>query len=180
MSQAVQDRPPANGFPQTIAFKRNIPLRGPSGAVIFLATIGIMGYGFYWIGQSNAERRELRREKLWARIHLVPLLQAETDRDAVRRLESLKNNEAKIMEDVPGWVPMSLTDPVPGLGKRGERDNRAAEPVYHTKRHVAPNYVFLPADDEKRIDAQWWRGTKIFLRNPPYHERADWREKADV
>ena len=28
---------------------------------------------------------ELAREKLWARIHLIPMLQAEADRDNVRR-----------------------------------------------------------------------------------------------
>ena len=28
---------------------------------------------------------ELAREKMWARIHLIPLLQAEEDRDQVRR-----------------------------------------------------------------------------------------------
>ena len=30
-------------------------------------------------------RSELAREKVWARIHLTPVLQAETDRDLVRR-----------------------------------------------------------------------------------------------
>ncbi len=29
--------------------------------------------------------RELAREKMWSRIHLIPLLQAEEDRDLVRR-----------------------------------------------------------------------------------------------
>jgi hypothetical protein len=34
--------------------------------------------------QSNTPS-ELAREKMWARIHLIPLLQAEEDRDQIRR-----------------------------------------------------------------------------------------------
>lgn len=34
---------------------------------------------------ANASCSELAREKMWARIHLIPLLQAEEDRDLVRR-----------------------------------------------------------------------------------------------
>ena len=36
-----------------------------------------------FIGQR--EKLELAREKMWSRIHLTPLLQAEEDRDQVRR-----------------------------------------------------------------------------------------------
>jgi hypothetical protein len=46
-----------------------------------------------------------------------------------------------------------------------------AEPVYHTKRHVMPNFVML--DERQSMPAQWWRGSKIFLKNVPYHERKD-------
>ena len=34
---------------------------------------------------SDHVRSELAREKMWSRIHLVPMLQAEEDRDLVRR-----------------------------------------------------------------------------------------------
>lgn len=39
---------------------------------------------------------ELAREKMWARIHLIPLLQAEEDRDAVRRHYAAKNMEKEV------------------------------------------------------------------------------------
>ena len=47
--------------------------------------------------------RELQREKVWSRIHLVPLLLAEGDRDAYRRQQAALEREKAIMKDVPGW-----------------------------------------------------------------------------
>jgi hypothetical protein len=47
--------------------------------------------------------RELQREKVWSRIHLVPLLLAEGDRDAYRRHRAAVAREAEIMKDVKGW-----------------------------------------------------------------------------
>jgi hypothetical protein len=41
-------------------------------------------------GNGNADQKssELAREKMWSRIHLIPVLQAEEDRDLVRRQKS--------------------------------------------------------------------------------------------
>jgi len=47
--------------------------------------------------------RELRREKVWSRIHLVPLLLAEGDRDAHRRHLAAVEREKEIMKGVAGW-----------------------------------------------------------------------------
>lgn len=47
--------------------------------------------------------RELQREKVWSRIHIVPLLLAEGDRDAYRRQQAATEREREIMKDVPGW-----------------------------------------------------------------------------
>jgi NADH dehydrogenase (ubiquinone) 1 alpha subcomplex subunit 13 len=47
--------------------------------------------------------RELKRESAWARIHLVPLLLAEGDRDAYRRDQAARARESEIMKDVRGW-----------------------------------------------------------------------------
>jgi len=47
--------------------------------------------------------RELQREKVWSRIHLVPLLLAEGDRDAYRRQQAALQREREIMKDVKGW-----------------------------------------------------------------------------
>lgn len=46
---------------------------------------------------------ELRREKAWSRIHLVPLLMAEADRDTHRREQAQLAREKEIMKDVKGW-----------------------------------------------------------------------------
>lgn len=40
---------------------------------------------------------ELQREKMWSRIHIMPLLQAEADRDQVRRHLADKAMEVELM-----------------------------------------------------------------------------------
>ena len=40
---------------------------------------------------------ELAREKMWSRIHLIPLLQAEEDRDLVRRHYAERAREKALM-----------------------------------------------------------------------------------
>lgn len=42
-------------------------------------------------------RRELAREKMWARIHLIPVLQAEADRDQVRRYWADQAREKELL-----------------------------------------------------------------------------------
>jgi NADH dehydrogenase (ubiquinone) 1 alpha subcomplex subunit 13 len=158
----VQDLPPNGGFPTTIRYQRNIPQKGPSGLVIFVGVLAVMGYGFYNTTESNKERTLLRNEKMWARINLVPLLQAEADRDHVRRLEALTKREAEIMKDVPNWVPMDLKAPVPGMDKNGNKSSTESVPVYYTKRHVAPTQLFLP--EESLMKVQSWRGSKFLTK----------------
>lgn len=46
---------------------------------------------------------ELQREKAWSRIHLLPLLLAEGDRDVYRREQAALAREKEIMKDVPDW-----------------------------------------------------------------------------
>lgn len=40
---------------------------------------------------------ELAREKMWSRLHLMPLLQAEEDRDQVRRYYADKAREKELL-----------------------------------------------------------------------------------
>ncbi len=40
---------------------------------------------------------ELAREKMWSRIYLIPMLQAEEDRDQVRRLWADRARERELM-----------------------------------------------------------------------------------
>ncbi|EIW82283.1 hypothetical protein CONPUDRAFT_81807 [Coniophora puteana RWD-64-598 SS2] len=94
--------PPPGGF-ESVKYKRNLPFRGPSGIVALGAVTAVCAYGFYRVGKGNLEKRELQREKVWSRIHLVPLLLAEGDRDAYRRQQAALAREKEIMKDVKGW-----------------------------------------------------------------------------
>jgi NADH dehydrogenase (ubiquinone) 1 alpha subcomplex subunit 13 len=48
--------PPSGGY-ESIRYKRNLPIRGPGGAMVFGAIAVICGYGFYKVGQGNLEKR---------------------------------------------------------------------------------------------------------------------------
>jgi NADH dehydrogenase (ubiquinone) 1 alpha subcomplex subunit 13 len=70
---------------RTDSSKRNLPSRGFRPSILLAGMVGIMTFGFYKVGKGIREHNELAREKMWGRIHLIPLLQAEEDRDLVRR-----------------------------------------------------------------------------------------------
>lgn len=119
--------PPPGGF-EPLRYKRNLPLKGPSGLVLLTSVMAICSFGLYRVGQGNIEKRfaslllaspqffpyvasiflfgfvrELAREKAWSRIHLIPMLMAEGDRDTYRRQQANIAREREIMKDVPGW-----------------------------------------------------------------------------
>jgi hypothetical protein len=95
----MQDLPPIQGY-SPIQWKRNLPSRGFTPKVFLLIVGSIVGYGWYRAIQGIHERRELAREKMWARIHLMPLLVAEEDRTSVRRWYADKQREKELMGDV--------------------------------------------------------------------------------
>ncbi|KAK6908833.1 hypothetical protein V866_002321 [Kwoniella sp. B9012] len=97
-----QDMPPPGGY-EAIKYKRNLPVRGVGGAVVFSTVAAICAFGFWRVGKGNVEKRELKREQAWSRINLVPLLLAEQDRDAYRRQQAALAREKEIMKDYPGW-----------------------------------------------------------------------------
>ncbi|TFK99192.1 GRIM-19 [Pterulicium gracile] len=115
-----QDMPPAGGF-DSIKYKRNLPFRGPGAFVILGTVAAISGFGFWRLGLGNLEKRELQREKVWSRIHIVPLLLAEGDRDAYRRQQAATEREREIMKDVPGW--------------------EAGKSVYNSKKYYTPETI---------------------------------------
>jgi NADH dehydrogenase (ubiquinone) 1 alpha subcomplex subunit 13 len=51
-----RDMPPQGGF-EAVKYKRNIPIRGPSGLVILGCVTAICTYGFYRVGKGNLEKR---------------------------------------------------------------------------------------------------------------------------
>ncbi|KAJ9655639.1 hypothetical protein H2198_005537 [Neophaeococcomyces mojaviensis] len=79
-----QDMPPVGGY-EAVQYKRNIPVRGLKPVYYMLGVGLIMTYGWRQIFIGQREKHELAREKMWSRIHITPLLQAEEDRDQVRR-----------------------------------------------------------------------------------------------
>ena len=48
--------PPPGGF-EPVKYKRNLPLRGPSGLVILGGVTAVCAYGFYRLGKGNLEKR---------------------------------------------------------------------------------------------------------------------------
>ncbi|EJT75400.1 hypothetical protein GGTG_05337 [Gaeumannomyces tritici R3-111a-1] len=79
-----QDMPPVGGY-GAVQYKRNLPSPGFRGAQLLVGVGLVMTYGWYKLAKGMREQNELAREKMWARIHLIPVLQAEEDRDLVRR-----------------------------------------------------------------------------------------------
>jgi hypothetical protein len=63
----------------------------------------VSAYGCYVAMNGIKERREMAREKIWTRIHLTPMLQAEADRDDVRRYWAAEKREKELMKGVKGW-----------------------------------------------------------------------------
>ncbi|PNS21239.1 hypothetical protein CAC42_1018 [Sphaceloma murrayae] len=91
-----QDMPPTGGY-EPVQYRRNLPARGFRPAAYLAAMFGIMTYGFYRAGKGIREHNELAREKMWSRIHLIPVLQAEEDRDQVRRMLADKAREKELL-----------------------------------------------------------------------------------
>ncbi|KIK70068.1 hypothetical protein GYMLUDRAFT_91047 [Collybiopsis luxurians FD-317 M1] len=114
--------PPPGGF-ESIKYKRNLPFRGPGALAILGGVAAVSAFGFYRYGQGVLEKRELQREKVWSRIHLVPLLMAEGDRDAYRRQQAALAREKEIMKDVKGW--------------------EAGKSIYHNPKYASPQFVVL-------------------------------------
>lgn len=113
-----QDMPPRGGY-EPVQYKRNLPAGGIRPGIILLGMGAVMGYGWYRLIGGMREANELGREKMWARINLIPLLQAEEDRDQVRRYWADQAREKELL---------------------GENVK-----VYNTDRFVRPTLTVAPA-----------------------------------
>uniref|UniRef100_A0A2K6KI05 NADH dehydrogenase [ubiquinone] 1 alpha subcomplex subunit 13 n=1 Tax=Rhinopithecus bieti TaxID=61621 RepID=A0A2K6KI05_RHIBE len=94
VSKVRQDMPPPGGY-GPIDYKRNLPRRGLSGQ--YHSAPGFQS------GHSGVGGERLQIEDFEARIALMPLLQAETDRRTLQMLRENLEEEAVIMKDVPDW-----------------------------------------------------------------------------
>ena len=61
-----RDMPPPGGF-EPVKYKRNLPLRGPSGLVILGGVTAVCAYGFYRVGKGNLEKRYVERLRSFGR-----------------------------------------------------------------------------------------------------------------
>ncbi|KAI9894205.1 MAG: hypothetical protein M1814_004059 [Vezdaea aestivalis] len=112
-----QDLPPIGGY-EPIQYKRNLPARGFKPSYYMFGMFAICAYGWLRVVQGNREQVELAREKMWSRIHLIPLLQAEEDRDLVRRQ----------------WANEKREKELTGTNTK----------IYHSDRFVRPTYAIMP------------------------------------
>jgi len=85
--------------------------------------VGVMTYGFWKLGKGIRQQNELAREKMWSRIHLIPLLTAEEDRDLVRRHLADQAREKALLG--------SQTSP------------------YNSDKYVRPTYAITPSQVSK-------------------------------
>ncbi|KAE8154010.1 GRIM-19 [Aspergillus avenaceus] len=113
-----QDMPPAGGY-GPVQYKRNVPARGFRPIYYLVGMHLAMAYGYYKLFYGIREQNELAREKIWGRLHVLPLLQAEEDRDQVRRHFADKAREQAL------------------LGSETK--------VYNTERFVRPTFVYTPS-----------------------------------
>ncbi|KAG5656725.1 hypothetical protein KAF25_010278 [Fusarium avenaceum] len=93
-----QDMPPRGGY-EPVQYKRNLPAKGFRPGILLLGMGAVMSYGWYKLIGGMREANELGREKMWARINLIPLLQAEEDRDQVRRYLADQKREKELLGD---------------------------------------------------------------------------------
>jgi len=114
-----QDLPPTGGY-GPVQYRRNLPPRGFRPSVYLFATLALCTWGMYRVMDGIKQKNELLREKLWARIYLIPVMQAETDRDVVRRVWAGERREELLMKDVKDWKVGS---------------------VYNSDRFIRPTYV---------------------------------------
>merc|ERR1712183_849980 len=99
-----QDIAPAGGY-KKIVTGRNIPVRIPlSGVKLGLAVGAVTALGWYNVYYGLKQVRVMKRERTIAELSITPLLQAEKDREYLRKMVADLEEEALIMADVPGWV----------------------------------------------------------------------------
>jgi hypothetical protein len=99
-----QDLPPEKGYPK-IRYARNLPSKGISMAVVGITFTLISFWGGYQLSRLWRERREIKREKSWARLYMLPVVQAEWDREWLKWRSEQVEQEKEIMKNVEGWVP---------------------------------------------------------------------------
>ncbi|XP_069699514.1 NADH dehydrogenase [ubiquinone] 1 alpha subcomplex subunit 13 [Periplaneta americana] len=146
-SAKLQDMPPEGGY-KPINYARIPAKKFFSGSTIILGYLGmtaIAGY-IYFLTWKKVKRDEIEMRS--AKLALKPLLTAERDREFLKQLRRNRDEEAKLMANVPGW----------------EVGTWYGEPVYKT---LPPDTLVAPIIEEfyaqgpeselkRRIDIKLW------------------------
>ncbi|XP_065333220.1 NADH dehydrogenase [ubiquinone] 1 alpha subcomplex subunit 13 [Cloeon dipterum] len=104
MATAVkkQDMPPSGGY-RSIPYVRNPAKSYFSGVGLIAGFVAITSYGLFEYYRASKQIRRNRVERRSAYLALTPLLTAEKDREKLKQLRRNRDEEAKLMADVPGW-----------------------------------------------------------------------------
>lgn len=89
-----------------------------------LGMVAVMAWGWRKLFVGNREKHELAREKMWSRIHIMPLLQAEEDRDQVRRMFADKAREKELLGSETSVMNSDRYVLSPGVRLKGEVGGR--------------------------------------------------------
>jgi len=117
--------PRPGGYPP-IRVARDVPRAISTPVALGLVAAGaaaIVG-GLYRVGQMNAHRASLKKEREEVRRALLPFLQAEADATFMEGKKAYRELEAQVMDGVEGWV--------------------VDENVYKTKKFVPPALSTMP------------------------------------
>lgn len=102
-----QDMPPEGGYGK-IDVARKGARRFISNRAFLGAFIAISAWGMYDVKKCFKQAAMVRREKDEVFISLEPFLLAENDRAYLKQLHSNREEEEKLMKNVPGWKTGTL------------------------------------------------------------------------
>lgn len=84
-------------------YKKSIPVKGPSSAVLAAGLIAFMAGGWYLLIRDINRRNDESIEVNDIRISILPFLQAEEDQRQVEIRAVLDAKERELMQDVKDW-----------------------------------------------------------------------------
>ncbi|KAK0162915.1 hypothetical protein PV327_006645 [Microctonus hyperodae] len=122
-----QDLPPKGGYnpiqTSRVAIRRIISPTLSTGLFVGTTMLGFVGY---YSTYRNVERNRI--ETTSAQLAVLPLLLAQRDREFLKQLRRNRDEEAKLMEDYPGWVVGTyFGEPI----YKGEPKDKLFEPTFH-------------------------------------------------
>ncbi|PAV90451.1 hypothetical protein WR25_14601 isoform B [Diploscapter pachys] len=103
INEFKQEMPPPSGY-RNFNFHRTFPKIIWKPMTVVAIGVGVGFYGYFQGWQFKKHRRNLKFVDTDTWNALEPVLLAERDRNWLKLLRNLRDEEEKIMKDVPGWV----------------------------------------------------------------------------